>query len=78
MCHRLLFGTTGTMANVPLTNNGTNNPPFHNVKSIIFKEISMIDYLASSRWSRSHTESFATSICRVQITKYSIKSLSTE
>jgi hypothetical protein len=22
MCHRMLFGTTGTMANLPLTNNG--------------------------------------------------------
>ena len=29
MCHRLLFGTPGTMANVPLTNNS--NAHYHTV-----------------------------------------------
>ena len=27
MCHRMLFGTTGTMANLPLTNNAA--APLH-------------------------------------------------
>jgi hypothetical protein len=32
MCHRLLFGTPGTMANVPLANNATMNGQYHNVE----------------------------------------------
>jgi hypothetical protein len=35
MCHRLLFGTPGTMANVPIATNGT----YHNViKKTHFEE----------------------------------------
>jgi len=38
MCHRLLFGTAGTMANVPLANNATTNGQYHNVKKINSKK----------------------------------------
>jgi len=32
MCHRLLFGRPGTMANVPLTNNVATDGQYHNVE----------------------------------------------
>lgn len=41
MCHRVLFGTSGTMANLPLTNNliSGSHVQHHNMvsKNLIFK-----------------------------------------
>ena len=38
MCHRLLFGTTGTMANIPTATAGTTNGNYHNVRKTVSNE----------------------------------------
>ncbi|CAF0755345.1 unnamed protein product [Didymodactylos carnosus] len=47
MCHRLLFGTAGTIANLPLTSNYTNMPPIN--LSNASHNLSLLQYVGSSK-----------------------------